>query len=145
MRRRRNGRYGERLRRQRNTGDHLDLVARNQFGRFLARDICLTAGIAAQEYDLASGDDIAVLLHPDLDGGVGFLTERRRAAGIRAEKPDLERHRLVRLGRKHADNSHKRENSGKLDKRLASFETRCSASLLRMKVISHTTSLSTSC
>ncbi len=85
--------------RQRDAGDQFDLVARYQFGRFLAHDIRLPLRVAAQEHDLAPCNRVAVLLHPDLDGSVGLLTERRCATGIGTKKADLERRRFIRPSR----------------------------------------------
>ena len=73
------------LRRQREAGEDVDVVAHDEFLREPLGDVgARAAGILADDLDFLAGDGVAVLLHVELDavvdlrGGVGELARIRQ-------------------------------------------------------------------
>ena len=78
--------------------EDVDVVAYDQFLRETLGDVrCDTAGILADELDLAARDHVAVELHVELDRVVHLSRRVGELAGIRHDQPDLDR--LLRGGR----------------------------------------------
>ena len=90
----------ERVRRQDQATENVDLVAHDQFlGEALGDIRRDAAGILADELDLLAGDRVAMLFHVKLDGVVHLRRRVGELAGIRHDQADL--HGLLRARRRH--------------------------------------------
>ena len=76
---------GQRVRRQREAGEDVDVVAHDQFLRQPLGDVGRdAAGVLADDLDLLAGDGVAVLLHVELDAVVHLRRRHRRTGRKRA-------------------------------------------------------------
>ena len=81
----------ERVRRQREAGEDVDLVAHDQFLRQALGDVGVrAAGVLADDFDLLAGDGVAMLLHVELDAVVDLRRGVGELAGIGDDHADLQ-------------------------------------------------------
>ena len=89
---------GQRIRREREAGEDVGVIAHDQFLREPLGDVGRNAAdIFADEFDLLAGDGVAVLLHVELDGVVHLRGGVGELAGIRDDDADLDG--VLRIGR----------------------------------------------
>ena len=93
---------GQRIRRQREAGEDVGVVAHDELLRQALGDVGRdAAGVLADELDLLAGDGVAVLLHVELDAVVDLVAGVGELAGIFVDHPDLDR--VLRVGRTGAE------------------------------------------